>query len=238
MKLCVVMPAHWSGRLGGAEIQVRYLLRHLRATTNHQVSVICRHASMTEDEGATIHRIKTFRPLARYSYLPDYSSVQGLLRRIDPDVVYSRVGSPLVGFAAHYCRRHRKSLVHHIARLDDVLPRAKLPPQNLIRDLERRIYETGLRQADAVIAQAHYQANLLDQHFNRKPDAVIANYHPGPGECSCQGRTCTARGLGGKYQARKTPGGFYRACATLPDPARYSIHHGWRDVGQEIRAPD
>ena len=180
MKLCVLMPAHWSGRLGGAEIQVRYLLRHLRETSNHQVTVICRHASMTEDEGATIYRIKTYKPLARYSYLPDYFSVQGLLRQIDPDVVYSRVGSPLVGFAAHYCKRHRKPLVHHIARLDDVLPRAELPAQNLTRNLERRIYEAGLRRADAVIAQAHYQAKLLDKHFNRKTEAVIANYHPAP----------------------------------------------------------
>lgn len=180
MKICVLMPAHWSGRLGGAEIQVRYLLRHLRTTTKHQATIICRHASLTEDEGAVIHRIRNIRRFARYSYLPDYFSVQDLLRSVDPDVIYSRVGSPLVGFAATYCKRHGKSLVHHIARLDDVMPQAELPPQNMIRSLERRMYESGLRRADAVIAQAHYQATLLEKHFNRKADAVIANYHPAP----------------------------------------------------------
>ena len=174
------MPAHWSGRLGGAEVQVRYLLRYLRDNTDHQLSVVCRHAAMTVDEGVPIHRIRTVWPLARYSYLPDYLSVQHLLHHIDPDVIYSRVGSPLVGYAARYCNRKRRALVHHIARMDDVLPRAELPPQNLLRGFERRIYEHGLQQANVVIAQATYQATLLQRHFRRDAAEVIPNFHPAP----------------------------------------------------------
>ena len=54
-----------------------------------------------------------------------------------PDVIYTRVGSPLVGFAARYCRRYGKAHVHHIARVDDVLPRSEVPLRNMFRGMER-----------------------------------------------------------------------------------------------------
>ncbi len=180
MKLCVLMPAHWTGRLGGAEIQARYLMQHLKKVSNHELAVICRHSSVDADEGIPIRRIQTVWPIARYTYLIDYPSVQRLLRQLDPDVIYTRVGSPLVGFAARYCHQFGKRLVHHIARVDDVLPRTQIPTKNALQAVERRIYEYGLVHADAIIAQASYQAELLERHFRRSNIEVIANYHPTP----------------------------------------------------------
>lgn len=180
MKICILMPAHWSGRLGGAEVQARFLIQHLRKATNHDIAVICRHASLTEADGIQIYRIRKVWPISRYTCLPEFMSVHHLLKQVNPDVVYSRVGSPLVGFAANFCRVHSRRLVHHIARLDDVLPSAILPAQNPLRRLERSIYEYGLRHADVVIAQAQYQADLLRQHFDRSSVEIIPNFHPAP----------------------------------------------------------
>jgi len=189
MRLCILMPAHWSATLGGAEIQMRYLLSHLRQSTDHEIFMICRRSLLSIDEGVPIYRIRTPTPVSRYSYLLDYPSVQCLLKRLDPDVVYTRVGSPLVGYAARYCKRFGKKLVHHIARLDDVLPRHMVPMRNRIQAIERPIYEYGLRNADAVITQASYQAELLHRHFRLRPPEVIPNYHPAPGAIPAKDRT-------------------------------------------------
>lgn len=161
-------------------MQVRYLSEQVRCRTRHELSLICRHASMSTDEGMRIHRIPNIPPLSRYTYFVDYLSVFALLKRVKPDVVYARVSSPLVGFAAHYCQIFGTPLVYHIAHIEDVLPGGSSPARSFVRAMERPVFEWGLRRADAVIAQADYQADLLEKHFGRTAAAVVPNFHPAP----------------------------------------------------------
>jgi glycosyltransferase involved in cell wall biosynthesis len=180
MKICFLMVSHWTGTLGGAEVQVRYLMEYLQENTEHELSMICRHTNVTKESGAPIYRASSLWPFGRYFIAADFLSVRRLLSKIQPDVVYTRVGSPYVGIAARYCKTHRKKLIYHIAHIDDVTPMRIRSLRRLPKRIERPIFEYGMRRADIVIAQAKYQAELLQKHFNRTAAAVIPNFHPTP----------------------------------------------------------
>jgi glycosyltransferase involved in cell wall biosynthesis len=74
-------------------------------------------------------------------------------------------------------------LVWHAANDADVEPGLKVSNRNILRDrLERMLLSYGIRHADAIVAQTQDQGRLLWQNFGRRPDAVVANFHPDPTE--------------------------------------------------------
>jgi glycosyltransferase involved in cell wall biosynthesis len=182
MRICFLMLSHWTGNLGGAEIQVRYLMDYLRTHTNHEVAFVCRYATVTHDEGVAIHRTRPVPTFGRWFKSADAVSVWRWLVRLRPDVIYTRVSSPYVGVAAAYCRRHGGRLVHHIARIEDVTRLRTRRLRHWARRLERPLYEYGLRRADVIIAQAEYQRRFLREHYGLDVAGVIPNFHPSPGE--------------------------------------------------------
>lgn len=190
MKFCIVMPNHWSGALGGAELQVRYFVDHLQRNSRHQLSMLCRLSAMSDDGDMPIYLTSAPKILKRYTQLGEWASIDRQLRRLDPDVVYTRTSGAYVGFVARYCRRYGKRHVHHIAHMEDVLPGRLVIRRSPLARLDRPIYEYGLRSADAIIAQAEYQARLLEMHFGRSCSAVIPNFHPAPPDVmkDCEGR--------------------------------------------------
>lgn len=180
MHICFLMPVHWSYGLGGAELQVRYIIDYIQRHTSHEVSIICCAAAQDSDAGVPIYRSRPCLPLRRYTLATDYFSITSHLRRLAPDVVYTRTSTPLVGFAARFCQRFNKKLVYHIAHINDVTPIAEQRSPDIIRRIERPLYEYGLRRAQVIIAQAKYQATLLQQNYGLVPTAVISNFHPIP----------------------------------------------------------
>src|SRR6202012_3489986 len=64
-----------------------------------------------------------------------------------------------------------------------VTPRESLDGRNPIRRfLEKRSVEYGLRRASRIVTQTNHQARLLERHYRRRADAVIANFQPLPAE--------------------------------------------------------
>jgi glycosyltransferase involved in cell wall biosynthesis len=180
MKICFLMPSHWSGGLGGSEVQVKYIMDFIRQRTEHELVMICRNTEMSDEQEAPIIKTSPLWPFGRYLKAADYFSVRKHLRRQMPDVVYTRRGTPLVGFAAEYCRRFNKRLVFHIAAVEDVAPPRYRALQSIPKRVERPLYEYGLRRADVIIAQAMYQADLLKQNYGLTCSAIIPNFHPTP----------------------------------------------------------
>jgi len=174
------MPSHWSAGLGGSEVQVRYIMAYMRRWTEHELSMICRNTKMSVEHGVPISRTSPLWPFGRYFKAADYISVRKLLRRLKPDVVYARRGTPLVGFAAEYCRRFDKRLVFHIAAVEDVVRPRFRAIDSIPKRLERPLYEYGLRRADVIVAQANYQTALLQQNYGLACSAVLPNFHPVP----------------------------------------------------------
>ncbi len=174
------MVQHWSGATGGAEIQVRYLIEHILRSTQHDVYYVCRKANLTEDNTLNVTQIGYNRFLGRYLKAIDYKNLMAALKEIRPDVIYTRVSSAYVGIAADYCARHGAKLVYHIAHQNDLEPLRVTRVRDLPQTIDRHFFVRGLRRADLVIGQAHYQNELLQKRFQRSCSAVIANFHPVP----------------------------------------------------------
>jgi glycosyltransferase involved in cell wall biosynthesis len=180
MHICFLMPHHWSSSLGGAELQVRYFIEYIKGHTSHQVSMICCNSAVTDDVGVPIHRSHPFLPIRKYSLVADYPSVRMQLARLAPDVVYTRTSTPLVGFAARYCKKHSRTLVYHIAHASDVSPPREKGRRAFLKKLQRPIYEYGLKRAQIIIAQAEYQVAALQDNYDLTATAIIPNFHPIP----------------------------------------------------------
>ncbi len=180
MKICFLLISHWSGNLGGAELQVKYIIDHLRKDPSFEVYYICRKTKLTEDNGVKIYQVKHNKVLGKYSHAIDSRQIQDFLNTIKPDIIYTRVSSAYVGIVATYAQKNNCKLVYHIAHQDDVERYNTSGVSFLIKYIDRKMYHYGIKHADAIIGQAHYQNDLLQQNYGRSCDAIIPNFHPFP----------------------------------------------------------
>lgn len=176
------MVSHWTGDLGGAEVQVKYIMEYLQKYTNHEICFICRKATLTHENGIKIHKTTSNKFLSRHFKSVDYFSINKLLKNINPDVIYTRVSTAFVGIAAKYAKKNNKKLIYHIAHKNDVTPYKAKKINQLSKLIERIIYLYGLKSADVIIGQATYQDISLQKNYKRKCTDIIPNFHPKPTE--------------------------------------------------------
>lgn len=183
-RLCIVIPVHWKARMGGAEYQVKCLLDHLRTLDRYDIHYLAhRVPGEGQFDGYMVHRVGHGGGRPRFGFVSDAPSLYRALRRLRPNVVYQRVGCAYTGIAAFYARRAGCRLVWHAASDADLQINLKVRQRNFIRQrLERSLLSYGIRSADRIVTQTEQQARLLRENFGRRPDAVIANFHPDPTE--------------------------------------------------------
>lgn len=184
IRLCVVTTVHWKAFMGGAQYQIKCLLEHLVPLGRYEIHYVARRTP-TENrlDGYEIHRIGDGKAVPRFGYLSDAPALYRTLRRLNPDVIYQRIGCGYTGIAAYYARRNHCALVWHAANDTDVQLGMKVEEKNVLRQkLERTLLSYGIRRADRIVTQTAHQAQLLLENFARQPDAVIANFHPQPAE--------------------------------------------------------
>jgi glycosyltransferase involved in cell wall biosynthesis len=182
-RLAIVTPAHTT-HAGGSEYQIRCLLEALEPLERYE---ICYFASSIADEAPAgsyrIVRIGSRRRPPRFGYLADAPALYRGLEALAPSVIYQRVACGYTGITAHYAQRHGAKLVWHVAHDSDVTPDRSLDGANPVRRLlEKRSVEYGIRHATCIVTQTDHQAQLLERHYGRRPDAVIPNFHPEPRE--------------------------------------------------------
>ena len=74
-------------------------------------------------------------------------------------------------------------MVWHIAHDSDVLPsKEQLSLGSIIRSIDKKILEYGVRSSHHIIAQTNQQAKYLRRFYERTPTEVIPNFHPLPRE--------------------------------------------------------
>jgi glycosyltransferase involved in cell wall biosynthesis len=174
-----VTPCHWAKAIGGAELQIRYLVARLLEIPDIDLTYAARDLPVTlPDERYSLARIKTAIGMQNFGYWPDSWSLYRHLCRLRPDVIYQRVGCAYTGVSAAYSIRHRARLVWHISIDNDLSDDiGRFPPVS--RGLERRIRDFGISRADAIVAQSQYQADLLKTRFGSSA-TVIKNFQSGP----------------------------------------------------------
>ncbi len=153
--------------IGGEEVQHTLLARALTAR-GYDVSMVV--MDYGQPDGAEWEGIKTFKtyrsedglPVLRFFH-PRWTGVWAALKRADADIYYLSCASLRVGLTSLFARKHRRKLVFRIASDMDCEPQKLLIEYNYWRD--RRIYEYGLRRADAILAQSMQQQDAMKRNY-------------------------------------------------------------------------
>jgi glycosyltransferase involved in cell wall biosynthesis len=173
MKICfvgpdnlpVLAPEYRQHAIGGESVQQTLLGRAL-ARRGHDVSmVVWDYGQIDGAQWEGIRVLKAYRPDAGLPVLrfihPRWTGMWSALTRADADLYYTSCAGMHVGLAALFCRRHRRGFVFRTASDTDCDGSRLLV--RFARD--RRLYEYGLRQADAILVQSASQAETLARNY-------------------------------------------------------------------------
>ncbi len=183
-RLCFLLGNYYEQVRGGAEYQA-YLLAEQLNKLGYDVHYIYldNEKKFEKTLDIVLHPVKKRSTVSRkwQRIIIDGLRIVRTLKKINPDVIYQRTGSAYTGVAAYYAKRNRKAFIWHVALDLDVMP-LPVSYNNYLsaRIVEKRMLEWGMRNADAVIAQAVYQAQMLRDNYGIENAMVVSNYHPAP----------------------------------------------------------
>jgi glycosyltransferase involved in cell wall biosynthesis len=185
-RLCVMIPGHWSKIMGGAQYQAKCIIEELKKTRRYDIFYLTRNYD-PEFKGDGYKLVGYGYPGSQvrgfHRHFFELAILPKILKRIDPDIIYQRVGCAQTGIAAHYAIKHRCRMVWHIASEADLETRGVSFSRLFIyRWFDRYLLHYGIRCANQIIAQTDDQKKLLKKNFNRDASAVIPNLHPLPNE--------------------------------------------------------
>lgn len=186
MRIAVLTEHHCRDAFGGAEYRLCLTARSL-AELGHDVYYVCTSPDTAEWSHEAVHVIPMkARTLSRRfgrNYFLYRSDILSALNRIRPDVIYQSVACAFTGIAAFYAKKNDCRMVWHIASESNVRPRRSTSLRSVLFDyIDRRWTEYGIRSADLIIGQAHYQDQLLQDRYGRRCDLIVGTPQPEPEE--------------------------------------------------------
>ena len=207
------------GRVGGAERQMVLLARELARRRVDVALVVYPVPDPVDDIPSNLVLVE--RPPHSGSsgiltaLLESFRVIRSLLAA-NGRVVIVRTGTPVVGFIACYCIVRRRRFIFSSANNFDFLPRHE--PS----DLQARLYQFGVRHADAVVVQSLEQLELARHRFPEIRRLVrIASFADEPTETR-SGREPSAFVWVGRLIDYKRPLLFADLAAAVPE-ARFLL---------------
>ncbi len=167
-KLVILYPAHFEQAIGGAELQIRYLVRY--AKSEYEIHYIfCDNGKEIKNEDniflCPIKRRKY--KLIGQAWFTYWREISDQLNRIKPDVIYTRLGSSWLYFAEKYSYDHGITHIHAIASDYDLLRKAMSKLYPFAMPVENYLINKGIRNGTKFIAQNNFQKNTLMSRFGK-----------------------------------------------------------------------
>lgn len=182
-KLCIISPVHWSASIGGSEYQIKCLIERLAPLNEFEIYYLTKvYDHSFQSRKYTIIRVKNSWPKLQDFFFLDTFKIMNSLCHIRPDVILQRVGCAYTGIAAYYAKKNKCNMVFHVSSDNDILleTHAKEILGYVHERMEYRFIRYALKYCPHIITQTQQQAEYLKVHYNRKPIAIIPNFHPLP----------------------------------------------------------
>lgn len=128
-----------------------------------------------------IYKREILRKILNRYFILDYKLLTKLLMRINPDIIYQRVGFAYTGIAARYSKQYNKKMIWHISSDNDVRKFRFHINRNILTDyIDKKCLEYGIKKTDYIVCQTKYQKMLLKRNYGKKCDLFLPNFHPTP----------------------------------------------------------
>jgi len=172
--------------MGGSEYQAKILIDYLRQNKSFCISYIYAGSkrSKIKIDGTEVYALRRRKVLSKLgrSFFLDFGKIISILKSIQPNLLYQRVGFAYTGISAYYARKNNCRMIWHIASDNDVKPlqlglKTMIQPFNYI---DKKLLEYGIKNADLIIGQTKQQNELLKENYGRECDFIIPNVHPEP----------------------------------------------------------
>ena len=208
--------------IGGEQIQ-QTLLAKAFAHEGYSISMVT--ADYGQADGATWDAVRTHKayaldeglPVLRFFH-PRWSGLWSALRRADADVYYTSCGGALTGQIVMFCRLHRRKVIFRVA--SDADCESELPLIKYWRD--KKLYEYGLRRADAVVVQSCYQQELLRRNFGIESSVAGMLVEAGDAERSFEQRDRQVIWVN-NFRSLKRPDALLAAADALPQVSFHMV---------------
>lgn len=169
-KIVILYPAHYEQIMGGAEMQIKYFMQACRQL-GHEVHYIYEDKGkvIKNEEGIILHpmsKIPKIKFCGKVWFLYK-KGINKFLNEIKPDVIYTRLASSWIYFAAKYAEKQQINHLHCVASdksLELTLNIFSYPICSLI---ENYYINKGLRKATNIVVQNKCQHFMLQKRFNR-----------------------------------------------------------------------
>lgn len=181
--ICFLIPSHFSANFGGAEYQVKLILNAFSQNSNFNIYCLCKYVGTNySHKGYHIRKIgygTSGSGFGRFGLVSDFPSLYRALKKIEPQIIYQRIGCAYTGIAALYAKKHNKKMIWHISSENNVKPFKFNFEKRIIFDyIDKKLTEYGIRNCWKIIGQTEDQNKLLTKHYARRCDAIIPNFHP------------------------------------------------------------
>lgn len=183
-KLCIIVPTHWSVKMGGSPYEAKTLIETLRKDNHYEIfCLVSRVDIKIQLDGYKLVKIADRNGLRRYGFFFDVLSLLKILKQIKPDIIYQLVGCAYTGIAAYYAKKRDCNMVWRVQHDWDVSPFEWKVSANLpFRYLEKNFLNYGIASVHHIVAQTNHQNELLKANYGRSATAIIPNFHPIPRE--------------------------------------------------------
>ncbi|MCF7866681.1 glycosyltransferase [Candidatus Woesearchaeota archaeon] len=180
IKVCMISTAAYPlfnkkclAKHGGAEIQMYLYAKELEKDNHLDISFIVGNYNQKNIE--IINKIKiykSFNPKNNSSILKKLKWILGyfkLLKKINPDIVFTTTAGGLVGIVSIYCKIFKKSHLHRTAHKMDV-------DKSYVKKygFKGRLYEFGLKNADVITVQTNELKTIFLKNY-KKHAVIIKN---------------------------------------------------------------
>lgn len=171
-KLAILYPAHYEQAIGGAELQIKYLVQFAKSEYEIHYIFCDKGKEIKNTDNIFLHPIKR----RKYKFLGQAwflykNEINKLLKIIKPDVIYTRLGSSWIYFAEKYALKFNIIHVHAIATDNDLLRKTFYRLYPLGEPIENYLINRGFKIGDKFITQNIFQKRTLYSRF--KKDSLL-----------------------------------------------------------------
>lgn len=169
-KLVILYPAHYEQIMGGAELQIFYLVENAKKIGYKIFYIYVDNGKVIKNaDDVILYPLTSSMLRFRSKWFQFRKKIKKILNEIQPDIIYTRYTSSWCGFAAIYAKKNKVKHIHALA--SDKAPDIKISLKIFFHPskiAEFLYMSRGLQIATEVIAQNKFQQELLLKNFCRR----------------------------------------------------------------------